>query len=78
MKPHILYGMPGSLYTGKVRSYLRKQGIGFEERTALTEVGLASLLELKARRVERHRHFEVWGAAPDRSFVAPGEPVTPG
>lgn len=33
MKPFILYGMPGSLYTGKVRSYLRKQGVVFEERT---------------------------------------------
>ena len=31
---HILYGMPGSLYTGKVRSYLRKQRIPFEERIA--------------------------------------------
>jgi glutathione S-transferase len=30
----ILYGMPGSLYTGKVRSYLRKQRIPFEERIA--------------------------------------------
>ena len=29
----ILYGMPGSLYTAKVRSYLRKQRIAFEERT---------------------------------------------
>lgn len=30
---HILYGMPGSLYTAKVRSYLRKQAIPFRERT---------------------------------------------
>lgn len=30
----ILYGMPGSLYTAKVRSYLRKQGIAYEERSA--------------------------------------------
>lgn len=30
-KPHILYGMPGSLYTGKPRAYLRKQGIEFVE-----------------------------------------------
>ena len=30
----ILYGMPGSLYTAKVRSYLRKQGIAYEERPA--------------------------------------------
>lgn len=28
----ILYGMPGSLYTAKVRAYLRKQRITFEER----------------------------------------------
>ncbi len=30
----ILYGMPGSLYTAKARSYLRKQAIAFEERAA--------------------------------------------
>jgi glutathione S-transferase len=30
----ILYGMPASLYTAKVRSYLKKQGIAFEERPA--------------------------------------------
>lgn len=29
---HILYGMAGSLYTAKVRAYLRKQGIAFRER----------------------------------------------
>lgn len=28
----VLYGLPHSLYTGKVRSYLRKQGIGYRER----------------------------------------------
>ena len=28
----ILYGMPGSLYTAKARSYLRKQGLPVEER----------------------------------------------
>lgn len=28
---HILYGAPHSLYTGKVRSYLRQQGISFRE-----------------------------------------------
>ena len=30
---YILYGMPASLYTAKVRSYLRKQRIPFEERS---------------------------------------------
>jgi len=34
MSHYILYGTPGSLYTGKARAYLRKQGIAFEERTA--------------------------------------------
>ena len=33
-KSFVLYGMPASLYTAKVRSYLRKQGILFEERGA--------------------------------------------
>lgn len=33
MAPHILYGVPHSLYTGKTRSYLRKQGIAYVERT---------------------------------------------
>jgi glutathione S-transferase len=28
----VLYGMPGSLYTAKARSYLRKQGLQVEER----------------------------------------------
>ena len=31
---HILYGMSASLYTGKVRAYLRQQGIAFVERGA--------------------------------------------
>lgn len=30
-RPHILYGGPVSLYTGRARSYLRKQGIDFVE-----------------------------------------------
>jgi glutathione S-transferase len=34
MPGNILYGTPGSLYTGKVRCYLRKQRIEFEERSA--------------------------------------------
>ena len=34
MQRYVLYGMPGSLYTGKVRAYLRKQHIDFEERSA--------------------------------------------
>ena len=29
-----LYGTPGSLYTGKARSYLIKQGVAFENRAA--------------------------------------------
>ena len=32
MADWILYGMPGSLYTAKARSYLRKQGLPVEER----------------------------------------------
>ena len=31
MSTYTLIGMPGSLYTGKPRSYLRKQGIDFVE-----------------------------------------------
>jgi glutathione S-transferase len=31
--PHILYGLPHSLYTGPARAYLRKQGIAFAERS---------------------------------------------
>jgi glutathione S-transferase len=30
-QPYVLYGAPVSLYTGKARSYLRKQGIDFTE-----------------------------------------------
>lgn len=30
--PHTLYALPHSLYSGKVRSYLRYKGIAFEER----------------------------------------------
>jgi len=33
-KPYKLYGIPGSLYTGKVRAYLRKQGICYQECAA--------------------------------------------
>lgn len=32
--PYNLYGTPGSLYTGKARSYLIKQGVPFENRAA--------------------------------------------
>ena len=31
-RPHILYGLPHSLYTGKARAYLKKQQIDFVER----------------------------------------------
>ncbi|MCC2981086.1 glutathione S-transferase family protein [Sphingomonas sp. IC4-52] len=34
MEQVILYGAPHSLYTGKTRSYLRKQGIAYVERAA--------------------------------------------
>ena len=30
--PHVLWGMPASLYTGKVRAFLRKRRVVFEER----------------------------------------------
>jgi len=33
-KPHILYGMAGSLYTGKVRAYMRQNHIPFVEHKA--------------------------------------------
>ena len=33
-RPYRLYGTPGSLYTGKARSYLIKQGVAFENRAA--------------------------------------------
>ena len=31
-RPHILYGLPHSLYTGPARAYLRKAGVAFVER----------------------------------------------
>jgi glutathione S-transferase len=31
-RPHILYGLPHSLYTGPARAYLRKSGVAFVER----------------------------------------------
>ena len=34
---HILYGSPHSLYTGKTRAYLRKQGISYVERTPASQ-----------------------------------------
>ncbi|MEO0437568.1 MAG: glutathione S-transferase family protein [Pseudomonadota bacterium] len=37
MEPHILYGAPLSLYTGKARSYLIKAGIAYRERQARSE-----------------------------------------
>ena len=33
-KPHLLYGMAGSLYTGKVRAYMRQNHIPFVEHKA--------------------------------------------
>ena len=32
-RPHILYAMPHSLYSGRARSYLIKNRIPFEERS---------------------------------------------
>ena len=40
----ILHGMPGSLYTAKVRSYLRKQGIACEEPTPGKKAASASAM----------------------------------
>ena len=68
---HTLYGAPVSLYTGKVRSYLRKQAIDFveispgesryDEVIADDTAGLQSLLDLRTRRrVERVDHLEIW------------------
>ena len=34
MSTYILYGMAASLNTGKIRAYLRRQCISFEERSA--------------------------------------------
>jgi len=89
MAPFLWRGVPISTLVMPYRLYLlQRVQDAFEALddsartrvgTALTEVGLASLLELKARRrVERHKHLEVWGAAPDRPFVAPGDRATPG
>lgn len=33
-RPHVLYGLPHSLYTGPARAYLRKSGVAFVERSA--------------------------------------------
>ncbi|PHY13767.1 hypothetical protein CSW58_03545 [Caulobacter sp. B11] len=44
-----LYGMPGSLYTAKARSYLIKQGVPFENRAA----GEARFMETIAPAVGR-------------------------
>jgi glutathione S-transferase len=44
-----LYGMPLSLYTGKVRSYLRKQGINYTEHAA----GTAHFREVIAAKMGR-------------------------
>jgi glutathione S-transferase len=33
-EPHLLYGMAGSLYTGKVRAYMRQNHIPFVEHKA--------------------------------------------
>ena len=33
-RPHVLYGLPHSLYTGPARAYLRKSGAAFVESFA--------------------------------------------
>ena len=43
-KPHILYAMPHSLYSGRARSYLIKNGIPFEERSTGDESFKAEVL----------------------------------
>ena len=43
-KPHILYAMPHSLYSGRARSYLIKNGIPFEERSTGHESFKAEVL----------------------------------
>ena len=43
-KPHILYAMPHSLYSGRARSYLIKNGIPFKERSTGHESFKADVL----------------------------------
>ncbi len=43
-KPHILYAMPHSLYSGRARSYLIKNRIPFEERSTGHESFKAEVL----------------------------------
>ena len=43
-QPHILYAMPHSLYSGRARSYLIKNGIPFEERSTGHESFKAEVL----------------------------------
>ena len=43
-KPHILYAMPHSLYSGRARSYLIKNHIPFEERSTGHESFKAEVL----------------------------------
>ena len=47
-KPHILYAMPHSLYSGRARSYLIKNRIPFEERSTGHESFKAEVLPNKA------------------------------
>ncbi|MEM0928647.1 MAG: glutathione S-transferase N-terminal domain-containing protein [Pseudomonadota bacterium] len=42
--PYILYGMPLSLYTGKVRAYLIRRRIAFEERIAANPIFAAEII----------------------------------
>ncbi len=47
--PYILYGMPLSLYTGKVRAYLIRRRIAFEERIGTSPEGVAAVSEKVGR-----------------------------
>jgi glutathione S-transferase len=43
-EPHKLYGMEVSLYTGKIRAYLRYKGIPFEEILATRDLYMSTIL----------------------------------
>lgn len=49
--PHVLYGLPHSLYTGPARAYLRKQGIAYVERTPRSEPFARDILPVIGRSI---------------------------